>query len=228
VKPAAELDLETGALSVAPETYRALLYATGDSAEAPPGHGEHVAALEAVGALENGQPHVLIATALAVPRSPTVTLRIDRAQASAQGWMTAQAASFLFPTAEDRLELTCVSSRFVPAMVARLVELEPRPMPEGPALELAAGDLAQLIAGSQQPAPMTAPGAADALPRVRGHWLAQASHANGRRGHCEVLDTDAGLYKLSPGDAHVAVQPTTPTQVWRRLVKLTEPPQEGT
>ena len=165
--------------------------------------------LAAAGALERGVPHAAIAGGVQAALAPVVELELQQGAARADGWADGFAAALLLPR-EERHQLHVVPTAFLPAALARVNELGPRPRAEAAERRrLTAGELAQELAGRAD---------------LRRHWRVDARWpaAEGSPGvrHVEVLDTEGGLWLVVPDGDDVELWPTTPTTVWRLLSGL--------
>lgn len=209
-EPSVETDPETGVLALEPGTFDALVSHTRGEHRAGE-MDDHLAALRAADVLDD--PAVALALRPIAQGAPA-RVTIHRDGVGARAWVADNLVTLVVPVAADRVELTCVFSRFLPVALARLVGLEPRPRPPGEEIELDVPGMARYIAGDGSAAQDSA------LPTPRGYWRAQVEGPDGPGESCEVLDTDAGLYQLSPGSTTVRAVPADATEVWRRLVVL--------
>lgn len=148
----------------------------------------------------------------------------DGAEESGSGWVTGDAATLLLPLPDGRHELGLVHPTFLPAMLLRVVELGPRPRLATPAPVSA--ELTQLdqLTGAD-PAARTAAATTllgTARPRrdwqIRATWRPSAGSTGVRV--VRVLDTDDGLWLVEASQREAVLFPTTPTAVFRALVRL--------
>jgi hypothetical protein len=192
---AVEYDPESGALTAPAPVIAALL----QEPAAPP------AELEASGAVAGGRLAPALERALEPVASPRCELRLERGRRIAQGWVSAERATFVAPLPDGRARLRSVPPEFVPDALARLNELGPRPRPEPrePRV-LAPADLAQRIA---------------AWPELREHWRVAAAWPAGGRA-VEVVDTDDGLWLVASGDHGVELRPVAAADVFLLLCAL--------
>lgn len=163
--------------------------------------------------MHDGRLHPVLERALQAVHEPLAELRIERRATAASGWCDAQAAILLVPRGYDRFEVSPAIPSLLPDLVARLVELVPRPAAERVALTPAPGALAQAIAAP-------ASGASGAgLPTVGDLWLMEATEPEGGPliERLELLDTAEGLWRLEREQGSVRLEPTSPSGVWRRL-----------
>ena len=217
----ADFDAETGLL-VASEAAVAALRA---GAEATP---DGWAELEAAGAVTGGVPHPALRPALEAMRSPVCGLDLQRGDRRGSGWVDGQVAAMVLPEPDGRRKLVDVPTPFLPAALARMNELGPRPRIE-PAVRLRfdVSELLELLARRRDTRHRPEPeGAAVAtlLSGLREHWRAEARWPPARdspgRRVVEVIDTEAGLWLVVPDEPTVELWPTTPTDVWMQLAGL--------
>lgn len=208
----AGLDPQTGGLLVSVEAWREMLRRTGTAKpDAPAPNDEAWKALIEVGATEDDRLHPAVARPLQAVGAPLAELRIERRGTEVSGWMDAHAAVLLVPRGADLVEVAPAAIPFLPDLVARLVELAPRPAAHRSPAELAPGALAKAIAS-----PGTDGGD---LPPVNDFWSLETIRAPDRSlaDRLEVLDTDEGLWELEREQGSVRAVPTSPSRVWRRL-----------
>jgi hypothetical protein len=111
----------------------------------------------------------------------------------------------------------------MPVALAVWLDLGPRPVPREPAIRLDPGAMAVLIGRGQAHGHGLEPDVATALQRrldagVR-HWVLRFE-AGGWRRNLEVLEGDAGIWRVRPAGERVELAPTTTTAVVRELVAL--------
>jgi len=169
-------DPAMGADGLSPSAWRALVdrperldAESEDGSDGPDGDET----LAAAGLLSDGQLLAPVARALDAVRKPSCRFSVASRDLEAQGWLDAGLAALLLPVEAGLLELTWVPAAFLPDVLARLVELGPRPIPDGPPLRLTPGSLAHLLAAPDDYAPL--PGADPSGSRVRragpgGSW----------------------------------------------------------
>lgn len=231
-----------GAAVLSASAWRALLDLAGPGApdaENPDRDGNDGArALEAEGLLSDGELFPPVARALDAVRAPSCRLRVSSRGLEAQGWLDADIAALLIPRGAGLFELAWLPAAFLPDALARLVALEPRPVPQGLPLRLAPGTLAHLLAAPYDWVPL--PGtdldggsrqdrrARELAAAVRRHWrieartIAEAGPDHARS--VEALDTPEGLWRLLVDGAGVELRPTSPTRLWRELTRLVSAP----
>jgi hypothetical protein len=211
----ASYDAAAGRLEASHEQIGALLALEGAAVE-------HVDALARAGALTDGRPHDALRPALDAIADPVCELALERGDRSGRGWVSRDVAVLLVPAPGARVVLHQVPPVFLPDALARMNDVSPRPRVT-PAVRLcyAPGELAQLLAGTAEPAEDAA---RELVRGLREHWRITASWdpAPGSPGvrALEVIDTDAGLWLVVPDDPSVELWPTTPTAVFRLLTGL--------
>jgi hypothetical protein len=207
---AVEFDPEHGRVLLGEEELRVLVTHTADpvgvaTAEAV----EPLAALQAAGVITGGRAHPAVAEALAaIVRPDLCTLELSYSGKAMQGWASYGAAALLLPSREDadgRRPLVAVHPTVLPGALAELVDLGPRPVPDG----------ASPVVYFE-----------DAIPDVRRRWRLEATWKleDGRTGGdgVEVLDTGGGLWMLTTGEegGQAIAWPVTATLVWRHIVRI--------
>jgi hypothetical protein len=167
---------------------------------------EQLALLQAAGVIQGGSSHPAIRGALAaIVRPELCTLELAYAGRSMQGWVSHADAALLMPAAEDddRRRLMQLHPTVLPEVLARLVDLGPRPRPSAaepiPYEDGAVGELRRRW-------------------RLGATWTLEDGTAGGDA--LEVLDADTGLWLLQPRDDELLAWPVTPTLVWRQIVRL--------
>lgn len=215
----ARLDSDTGALLVSVDAWREMLRRTGAIGDARSPHREAWEALIKTGAAQGDRLHPTLARPLEAVGAPLAELRIERRAAKASGWVDADAAVLLVPRGEGLLEVAPAALRFLPDLVARLVELVPRPAEKRLPLTVAPGALAVAIADRGSVA------SASAVPAVRDFWLVETTEPHSGRvmRRLEVLDTDDGLWKLEREEHSVRLEPATTSGVRRDLTATLAP-----
>lgn len=206
-----EFDPATGTLLLPAAALPALRALVADEGDAAVG-----AAFGPSGALADGAVHPALAPALGAMRAPVCTLVLQRGERSGEGWVDPRLAVLLVPEPDGRLRLAALPTQFLPAALARMNELGPRPRPaRSERLVRTSGELAELLAG---------PARDRRFARLREHWRVDAGWepaegSAGRRG-VEVVDTDDGLWLVVPDAPTVELWTVTPTTVWRLLAAL--------
>jgi hypothetical protein len=205
-----EFDPERGRLVLGEETLRVLVAHAADPVGVATEEAvEPLAALRAAGVISGGRAHPAVAEALAaIVRPELSTLELSYSGKSMQGWVSYGAAALLLPEREGdggRRTLLAVHPTVLPAALAELVDLGPRPIPDGASPVV-------YIEG--------------AIPDVHRRWRLEAAWRleDGRTGGdgIEVLDTAGGLWMLTtPEEGGQAIAwPITPTLVWRHIVRI--------
>jgi hypothetical protein len=201
---AVAFDDRTGRLRLDQPTFdRLVAWSLGDEEAAA---GPALAALRELGAVRPGAAHPALAPGLLAVTEPVCRLRLrlvdERGRASeGDGWVRADAASLLLDLPAGLRDFVTVHPAFVPAALARVVRLGPRPRVRSgpvrvPAERLGAGDW-----------------------RV---WRAEMTWAGPgvRRREVHVADGADGLRLVDLDGDEAVLRPTTPTAVWRLLVRL--------
>ena len=207
---AVEFDPERGRLLIGEEALRVLVAHTADPvAVAVEGAVDELAALQAAGVISGGRAHPAVSEALAaIVRPDLSTLELSSSGRSMRGWASYGAAALLLPEREGddgRRQLLAVHPTVLPATLAELVDLGPRPVP-------AAAEPIVYVP--------------DAIPDVRRRWRLDAAWKldDGTSGGdgLEVIDTADGLWMLTTGDegGRPIAWPVTPTLVWRHIVRI--------
>jgi hypothetical protein len=168
---------------------------------------EQLALLHAAGVIQGGRSHPAIRGALAaIVRPELCTLELTYGGRSMQGWVSHSDAALLMPAREDdddRRRLMQLHPTLLPEVLARLVDLGPRPRP-----------------ASAEPIPY----GDGSVGELRRRWRLGATWTldDGTTGGdgLEVLDADSGLWMLAPKDDELMAWPVTPTFVWRHIVRL--------
>lgn len=225
-EPTVRFDPATALLVVTEQGFEALL---GAARREPPGRGAatEVEALTACGALVAGRPHPVLESVLAPTLAPLLELTITSGDTAGRGWSDAEHASLLVPVGGGwRRRLAGMEASLLPGVLAGMLGLGPRPVPEGrEPVELEVAQLGRLIArergqaragGAQLP-----PEAAAAVAGLRAHWRVDAGWVEEQRLEMlEVLDADRGLWLVVPQEGGVRMQPTHAAEVWRHLTGL--------
>lgn len=235
-----------GAVDLSPSAWRALLdFGYPGKPDADPGHGSDgphgLSTLESEGLLWDGDLLEPLARVVEAVRAPSCRLRISARGLEAKGWHDVHLAALLLPVNADLLELAWLPAAFLPDALARLVELGPRPVPEGPPLRLAPGTLAHLLAAPYDHTPVSdadprhGPGqdsrARQLLASVKRHWRIEARTTDQAGPGCarsvEALDTPDGIWRLFIDGGCVELRPTSATRLWRALTLLPSAGEEG-
>jgi hypothetical protein len=208
VTAAPELD-PAGELLLAEPTLAVLIAHAADPVHAALGGEEaqeQLALLQGAGVIQGGSSHPAIRGALAaIVRPDLCTLELSYAGRSMQGWVSHADAALLMPAAEheDRRRLMRLHPSLLPEVLARLVDLGPRPRPP-PAEPIAYEDAAV--------------GELRRRWRLGATWTLEDGTVGGDG--LEVLDAETGLWLLEPRDDELLAWPVTPTFVWRHIVRL--------
>lgn len=157
-------------------------------------------------------------------------------------WLRPDGVLGVLSAPDDQAELRVGGAQFTPDLLADLVGLRVRPHLEGPLVDVSEVDLpAQLLAGTPQERGAAVasvsraargvwPGLADALDGGRWQvWSVMSTYATGEGEYLDVLtvlDSPAGVLVLETAEDGWALKPTTPTELWLRLIELL-PDDEG-
>jgi hypothetical protein len=147
---------------------------------------------------------------------PRVRLRILRAGEQIDGWLGDENVVLALPQG-DELELRTYPLGFLPGVLADLIDLGPRPRPDSAELRVPAPTLAAALAADGPERDELAGVLREPVTLTR----IEAEPADGSAGvSLEVLDTAAGLWLVRADGVDVVISPTTPTRVFRGLVRL--------
>jgi hypothetical protein len=164
----------------------------------------------------------------------------DRGVESGRGWVSDDAAALLLELPGGLHEFVTVHPSFLPAALARIVRLGPRPRvatvplqvrnalldqllsPDESIRSVAVEELIAEIPAAERELTVAAAEALGSGPRHRWHvrieWTAPDGSLGGRG--VRVLDTAAGLWLTEPTVGVSVAWPATPTAVWRTLISL--------
>lgn len=211
MSPSPELDTETGELRIAEPTLSVLVgHTTGHTAmqaDVADARAEQEL-LRSAGVLDPAgrAAHPALGQALAAIANPEIrTLQLSYHGRTMLGWIGHPAAALLLPAAPDgRRKLTPLPLALVAGALARLVGLGERPHPEPAAAPVTYHG--EVAAGADRHWRLvTGPAPADLEPRTYA---------------VEVVDKGGGLWTLHPEhDGTLLAWPSTPTQVWRLIVR---------
>jgi len=198
--------------------------------------------LHEAGVITRGRPHAALVPAVEALSEPVCRVQVSFTthgeDQSGSGWVMSDAAALLLDLPDGLRELVTVHPTFLPAGLARVVRLGPRPRVEAEPLHLPSSLLGTLLGGDDVARRAAADGIsrdiADSHARTAirslasgsvAHWSVGVSWraARDRPGErrLSVLDTpDAGLWLLEPVHELTALWPSTPTAVWRALTVL--------
>lgn len=146
-------------------------------------------------------------------------------------WVGGDATALLLDLPNGLCEFGTVHPSFLPAMLARILELGPRPRLAGEPVQATPELLDQLT----DPDPVRRDSAArplghDSLAELHRDWQIQASWQPGGGSAgvraLRVLDTAAGLWLVEPHTDRAVLFPTSPSAVWLELVRLLPTDQE--
>lgn len=238
-----DFEPDTGRLRLDRETFGTLA----DWAAGVHTAGSAMAELRAAGVLADGQLHTTLAPGLGAVGDPVCRLRIDMrdrdgAAETAEAWVSGDAAAgMLLPLSDGMTEFITLAPVFLPVILARFVELGPRPRLLAQPVSASEDLTARLTSGGpdgrQAAAAELARSAPDEPTRdalttltseLRCDWAIRAAWESPRGGLAgrmlRVLDATTGLWLLQPQEDPTAevetIWPTTPTTVWRYLTRL--------
>jgi hypothetical protein len=150
-----------------------------------------------------------------VATAPLAELTLARRGREARGWLGSDGAVVLVSRGADVLEPAAVTTRFLPDLVARLVELGPGAGPADAAVELNPGTLAEAIASGRS-------SLGSALPPVQDYWsleLQTLGEAPIDPLRLEVARA-GGWWRIEPQGTVVRLLPASAREIWRRLTRM--------
>lgn len=197
-----------------------------------PLRAEALAGAIADGWIVDGAPVGILADGLAALTAPVCQIDLQRGDRRGHGAADGRCGAVIVPSGEDGVKkLVVVATQFLPDVLCRLNDVAPRPRVSpavvlryrphelGQILSSRDGALAGRLAGAEGAAAAT-----QLVASLREHWRAElrwrAAGASPGRRVVEVLDTDRGMWLVVPADDALELWPTTPTTVYRGLVKL--------
>lgn len=234
---------ETGRLRLDRETFRVLADWSAGVQTASPAMTE----LRTTGVIDDGQPHATVAPSVHALGRPVCRLRADLRDRqghteTGEAWVSDEASTaLLLPLPDEMTELITMATVFLPALLARFVELGPRPRQIAQPVAASEDLLARLTtaepgtreaAGAElattAPDESTRDAVNDLVSGLRRDWAIRAAWESPRGGlegrMLRVLDTTAGLWLAQPQQDPTAevetIWPTNPTTVWRYLTRL--------
>jgi hypothetical protein len=221
--------------------------------------GPELLALRDAGAVQSSGPHPALARALRAVTEPVCTLRLRLADEetrlkAAEGWVSGDTAALLLDLPEpesadggaDGLapqnnrwisargprDFLTVPPDFLPAALARVVRLGPRPRARPEPVNVVADLLDVLLAFDPVQRRDGAERLADILGRAAGRRLASPSRIWQARmtwsgpgdslttRSLYVVDSETGMFLAEFEDRRATLWPTTPTVIWRLLIRL--------
>lgn len=210
-----EVDRGAQRLLVSMRAWEALRHRAGVTAEPPPECDDTLAALEQTGLVDDAGPVPDLARLVGVSAATAAGLLLTRGGHEVRGWVDAEAAVALVAREGGLFELAAVERRFAAELLARLVELGPRPEAPRSVVWLRPGEVALAIANGA--APM---GDGAGPEKLRDHWRLDVTAPDGEPhgDRClEVVDSATGWWELEPDQDLVAIRPTTETDLRRRI-----------
>jgi hypothetical protein len=204
VTPTIAFDERTGRLRVDQATFDSLVAWALRGADEPP--GPHLAALRDAGAVRPDAAHPALAPGLLAVTEPVcrLSLRLTDGRGrtrAGDGWIRADAASLLLDLPDGMRDFLTVHPSFLPAAIARVVSLGPRPRVRSGPVRVPAAELAS---GTWR------------VWRAEMTWTGPGV----RRRDVHVADGREGLLLVELDGEEAVLRPTTPTAVWRLLIRL--------
>jgi hypothetical protein len=163
-------------------------------------------ALEAAAAGDHAREDPRVAIALEAVEIATGRLRIVRDGGEARAFVAPGAAAVLLPRPAGAQALRALPPSVLPGALAQLVGLGPRPRPAGEPRRIPAGELADALARPDEQKLLATP---------VSHWRVERAPRA-----LEVVDSAEGLFMVRADQADAVLSPTTPTRVFRGLVRL--------
>jgi hypothetical protein len=198
--------------------------------------------LRSSGVIEGGQPHPALIPGFEAITDALIRLSIQMRDGNGrsergEGWVSGEAVAILLDLPGGLCEFLVIHPIFLPAGLAKVVQLGPRLRPVAVPVQVKP-ELLELLTDSN---PAVREAAADRLvdsaPNrevesamramivglhrswyVATEWVGPDGTPGSRALH--VLDTDAGLWVVEPRTEVSVVWPTTPTAVFRALTRL--------
>jgi hypothetical protein len=204
-----------------------------------------LAPLREAGVIVRGRPHDLLMPGLIAVGEPLCTVDIsiedaDRNVESGRGWVSDDAAALLLELPGELHEFVTVHPSFLPAALARIVRLGPRPRVATMPLQVRNALLDELLSPDESVRSAAVEALIAEVPaaereltveaaralgsglrhrwRVRMEWTAPDGSPGGRG--VRVLDTESGLWLTEPTVGVSVVWPSSPSAVWRTLISL--------
>ena len=238
-------DLEAGVLRLSRPALQALATLTGGPAAPLPVDSPAettLGALESAGLVGPTGLHPVMAPIAAAVADPVVRIRFDHlgpgTPVECPGWISPDVAVLAVPGSDGLDEILAVETSFLPARLAALIGLGPRPVPRLPPGSVRAdiGLLEALLSGLVATAedvrrhvgPVVPQALVDAAVAIsdgiRLHWRATTTWGDparpATRTH-EVVESQAGTFWVVHRDfAGTELTPISPTGVWRLLIGL--------
>lgn len=231
---AVAFDADTGRLRLDDTAFAALAaWADGDQSA-------DIGELREAGVIQPDAPHPAVAAGLGAVIAPvcrlelTMTDHTGRREAG-EGWINSAAAALLLDLPDGFREFVTLAPMFLPAGIARIVRLGPRPRPGFEILTMdhstfdglmavdptARHEAASALAGDALPLHSVIDQLPDGPWRC---WCATMTWPDRIGGDAcrelHVLDTDAGLCLVDLHHDGAALWPNTATGVWRRIIGL--------
>jgi hypothetical protein len=191
-----------------------------------PETGEYVGPASAVQALLDGEQEVdddALAATLAAARKPAFRVWTEGFEPAATVLGDGPLCVLVTERPEGEQALLPTTTEQLPVALVAWLGLGPRPVPDHPPVRLVPGAMAVLIGrgeahGHDLPPEVAANLQARLDAGVR-HWTVRVERAGWRR-NLEVLEGEAGIWRVRPADQLVELAPTTTTAVVRELIAL--------
>ncbi|MER7396121.1 hypothetical protein ABT381_11455 [Streptomyces sp. NPDC000151] len=223
-------DGDSGRLRLSPELFEAFY----DWAEGERGDGEGLRTLSEAGVLADGKPHPAVAPVVDAMSDPACLLSVHGAAADGSGvhgagWLGGESAALLLDAPDDLVELTGTAPASMPAAVACVVGLAPRPVPDAAAVPLPTAEVEELFENEPHDGrPLTGHSVLEAVGasaadgarwwEVATRWPDAAGTPHTRT--LRVLDTADGLWAVIRSDSErTTLEPVSATAVWRLLLR---------
>jgi hypothetical protein len=166
-----------------------------------------------------GPPHVLEAAiaagdepVFALVREPAFRVWVEGLALGLTLLGGSDACALITQRPDGQRALAALDPELAAVALVAWLGLGPRPRPDGPPIQLEPGPMAQLIGRDER------------FERAR-HWSVRFE-AGGWRRNVEVVEGEAGIWRVRPGDdGLVELFPTTTTDVVRELVALLRAPR---
>ncbi|MGH8793273.1 MAG: hypothetical protein ACRDXX_11585 [Stackebrandtia sp.] len=233
-----DFDADTGRLRLDQLDFDCLV----DWANGAENPGPELADLREAGVVTDEVPHPSVVPGLQAVSEPVCQMRIaqmdDRGKhRSGDGWLNRDAAALLLDSADGLRELVTVLPTLLPAVVARIVQLGPRPRPGVEPLGIPTAMFDGMLSSDPEErraasASMAAHAPEPPMPDVvesfvTGPWRCWSvsmawltPEGEQASSNMQVVDTLSGLCMLDIEEQNTSLWPTTATEVWRRLSKL--------
>ncbi|ADD40694.1 hypothetical protein [Stackebrandtia nassauensis] len=223
---------------------RFLAWANGDTSPGP-----DLDELRQAGAIFQDDIHPVLAPSMRVVAEYLCQLRIDLIddhgdEKSGDGWISPEGAVLLLDLPDGMRQLHAMPAEMLPAAIARVTRLGPRPVPGAESLHLTRDVFEGLLAAKPEDRQLAADRLAlDTAEAALTELVARLVAGPWRRWtvsvawytpqgepasrNLQVLDTDRGMCLCEVSGVNAALLPTNATGVWRRLTALLPDDVEG-